>query len=119
MGRIEDFFSVSSMNEHQHAAIKAAQRGNWKKADALELEYLNAKRFQIFPDIPLDRMSVAERARLRATDLYRGLAPNGQIGVRWTTATKQDEFEGNYTDAEVWFTDIDGNLIEVDRAKFV
>ena len=115
MGRIE-IFTEGSMSIAQNEAIEAARRGDWTKADEMELAYLNQYKRHIFP---VDLLAQAHDVLLlRATKLYRGLAPNGQIGVRWTTATKQQEEEGDYDDDEVWFTDIDGNLIEVDRETY-
>lgn len=115
MGQIE-IFTEGSMSIAQNEAIEAARKGDWARADALELAYLNQHKGSIFPAelLPWEDGDTY----LRATNLYRGLAPNGQIGVRWTTATEQQEEEGDYDDDEVWFTDIDGNLIEVDREEY-
>ena len=118
MGKVERHFTVSSMSSRQHDAIAAAQRGDWDSADKLELEYLTNNKANLFPREILSKLGRVAEGRLRATNLYRGLAPNGQIGVRWTTATEQQEEEGDYDDDEVWFTDIDGNLIEVDREEY-
>lgn len=115
MGRVE-IFTEGTMSIAQNEAIDAAMKGDWGPADRLELAYLNTFKRQLFPlDLLEHELDIAW---LRATQLYRGLAPGGQIAVRWTTATKKEEEAGDYTADDVWFTDIDGNLIEIDRSHY-
>ncbi len=109
MGQIEIFLE-GTMSFAQNEAIAAAQAGDWSKADALELAYLNTHKRKLFD---ADSFPPSEWMWLRATKLYRGLAPGGQIAVRWITVSQRAFDEGDYTEDDVFFTDIDGNRIEL------
>ncbi len=77
---------------HQQLAVRAAQAGNWKPADGLELDRLRREVF------PLDAHGVpCVFPMLKPIEILRGAGPAGEDCVRWTFELECEQCEGEGT----------------------
>jgi hypothetical protein len=84
MGRVHEMFAQpSTLTPEQREAIEEAQAGNWEKADAMELAYINNKRNGIYPHRGDDSEEpVVESAdEFKAVEILRHYGPQARTAV--------------------------------------
>ncbi len=74
---------------HQQLAVSAAQSGNWKPADRLELDRLLQR---VYPHTA--EGDICSRPMLTPIEILRGAGPGGEDCARWTFDLECGQCEG-------------------------